>query len=100
MNPPAFPDDILQPFIPMPLELVAPDNINKDEPTPDSKTEATPSPLPPKKTKKLSSSKKGKEKVPELASELDDESDLEATPSPLPAKKEKQPVHQKRGRPR
>ena len=48
----------------------------KDEPVHESEIEATQSPLPLKKTKKVISSKKGKEKVPAPASEAELELDF------------------------
>ena len=86
MNPPLFPEHILQPSVPMQSEAVAPSHAPEDEPAPDSETKETPSPPPLLKTKKASPSRKGKEKVTKHVSEVEDEFDFEVTPSPSPAR--------------
>ena len=65
MNPLAFPDDILQPFAPMPSELAAlrPVSSPIDQPEQEPESEATPSPPPAKKGKTASASRKGNAKM-------------------------------------
>ena len=59
MNPPAFPDEILQPFVLIPSKPAAPSRVSEEK----LESEATPSPPPIKKAKAANSSNKGKEKM-------------------------------------
>ena len=98
INPLIFPNDILESFEAMQSEPAAPGHMIEDELVHDSKTKATPSPPPPKKIKKVSTSKKGKEKVPKLDSEAEVESEFKVSPSPAPAYKGKTTSMLRRGK--
>ena len=80
MNPPVFPDNILQPYVQAPSKPDAPSRMTEDESEHDSEAEVTPSPLPPKKAKKAIASKKGKEKILETTTKLEEDLEIETTP--------------------
>ena len=85
MNPPVFPDDILQPIVPMPSEPTASSPVSSpiNQPKQEPKSEATPSLPPAKKGKTACASSKGKAKMTVVEiSHYYSSSDKEQTPSP------------------
>lgn len=92
MNSPVF---ILHPYVPTSTEPAAPSQVSSPAEQTEEEIETEPTPPPSKKAKAASTSRKGKEKMPEHA-QL--ESEFEATSSPLPLKKAKVASSAKKGK--